>query len=88
MSNKKQRAARLMLAAKKIFYGRTYYTCYAVLSASKSTKEADKYADYVGVERTRPAFLYDLWEYSADEQQLTRELAILMYREAVLAGEA
>lgn len=87
--SKEQRAERLMLAAKRIFYGRTYYTCYAVLSASKSTKEADKYADYVGVERTRPAFFFDDFaEYSDNERQLTRELAILMYREAVLAGEA
>lgn len=88
--SKKQRAKRLMLAAKKIFYGRTRYSCHAVQSTSKSTKEAIKYAESVGVETNESAFgtFADSWKYSDAEQRLARALAILMYREAVLAGEA
>jgi len=86
--SKKQRAAMLMEAAERVFQGPSWYSCSAISDVSLNSIEADKYAYYVGVERTLPAFsVDDCMEYSADDQQLTRELAILMYREAVLAGE-
>lgn len=86
--SKKQRAKRLMEAAERVVL-RTY-SCSAISAVSEGgSAEADKYADYVGVERQRPAFnpSVELRKYTTEERQLTRELAILMYREAVLAGE-
>lgn len=89
--SKKQRAAMLMEAAKRVHRGDSWHSCSAIYAASwEDSTEADKYADYVGVVRHRPAFPFtaDYQEYSfGEQQQLTRELAILMYREAVLAGE-
>lgn len=88
--NKKQRAARLMEAAKRVHRGASWHSCSAIHATSgRGYTEAGKYADYVGVSRYSPAFPYiaDYQEYSLSEQQLARELAILMYREAVLAGE-
>lgn len=88
--SKKQRAAMLMKAAKRILNGDSWFSCSAIYIASDSDCiEANKYADYVGVDRKAPAFnsSADRRKYSDYEQKLTRELAILMYREAVLAGE-
>lgn len=88
--NKEQRAARLMEAAKRVHRGASWHSCSAIYATSVGdSTEADKYADYVGVERHRPAFPFSAEHrrYYTGEQQLTRELAILMYREAVLAGE-
>lgn len=88
--SKKQRAAMLMDAAKRVHRGDSWHSCSAISNASwEGYNEAYKYADYVGVVRYRSAFglSSDYQEYSSSEQQLTRELAILMYREAVLAGE-
>ena len=88
--SKKQRAKMLMEAAKRVFRGTSWYSCSAIcaITNAEDSIEADEYADYVGVERDRTAFsFYECMEYHDDEQQLARELAILMYREAVLAGE-
>lgn len=89
--SKKQRAARLMEAAKRVHRGASWHSCSAIHATSgRDYTEAGKYADYVGISRYSPAFPFtaEYQEYSFSEQQLTRELAILMYREAVLAGEA
>ena len=79
----------LMEAAERVFQGTAWYSCSAIYAVNGGdTDEADKYADYVGVERHLSAFSFDdAMEYFTFEEQLTRQLAILMYREAVLAGE-
>lgn len=89
--NKKQRAARLMEAAKRVHRGASWHSCSAIHATSgRGYTEAGKYADYVGVSRYSPAFPFSAEHrryYTGEQRQLTRELAILMYREAVLAGE-
>lgn len=88
--SKKQRAAMLMEAAKRVNRGDSWFSCSAISDASwEGYNEAYKYADYVGINPKALAFdsSYDRRKYSDYEQKLTRELAILMYREAVLAGE-
>lgn len=86
--SRKQRASHLMSAAKRIFYGKTCYSCNAVRSASKSIEEAREYAKSVGVRPDVPAFGFKCNKYTGRERKLARELAILIYREAVLAGKA
>lgn len=81
--SKKARLARLMKAAKsvqKVPYKYLSYSCQCV-ERFAGDDESKLYAQYVDVNYSLSAlspYQADLWE-----NQLTRQLAILMYREAV-----
>lgn len=83
---KRERLDRLMRAAEKLQYQGMYplrtgiHSCFVT---ARFCECGDEYAEFVGVDAFDPAFR----EYS-EQTQLTRQLAVLMYREAVKRGEA
>lgn len=83
-SSRKQRAKKLLTAARRI--GPVYYhSCSAVGATFQWNGEEDVYACTVGVESCISPFEEDFLEYNEGEKKLARQLAVLMYRQAVLA---
>ena len=81
---KRERLDRLMRAAEMLEFtssSLTWCSCPAVRTCA-GTNERDKYSKFVGVSANAAA-LDDLTE----QTQLARQLAVLMYREAVKRGE-
>ncbi len=79
---KRERLDRLMRAAEMLQFkdGRAEYSCVAVQEAAGIVEQ---YADFVGVSVYTVGFID-----RTEDAQLARQLAVLMYREAVKRGEA
>lgn len=83
-SSRKTRAKKLLTAARRI--GSVHYhSCSAVGAVFQWNGEEDVYAYTVGVDSHGSAFAEDFLEYNEGEKRLARQLAVLMYRQAVLA---
>lgn len=81
---RKKRAEILMEAAQEVFNG---YSCNVIHRLFEyDDEEVVKYAKTMGIYPDLPAFRgKEYFQYSSEEKRLARELAILMYRQAVLA---
>lgn len=82
--SRKKRAELLMEAAQEVFNG---YSCIIIRRIFEyDDEEVVKYAKTMGIDPVFSAFAgEEYFQYSSEQKRLTRELAILMYRQAVLA---